>query len=269
DHPGRRRDVRRAGGDRRLRRGKGRRPIRPRAALRAAGDHAGQGDRPRARPGEADRRAPRRDGRLRSPGNRCPIRRPATADYGMRRYLVVDDNRAFAENLAEILCDQGAEVSVAGGGEEALALSQKTRFDALVTDMRMPVMSGARLVHEIRAVDPGLPAIVVTAYTGETDLLAARQEGLLAVLPKPVPLDRLAKLLESARRDGLVALVDDDSALADNLGEILRDRGFSVVMAKSVSETERLGKVRAFVALVALRMTRGLHGAGRRRLKER
>ena len=182
---------------------------------------------------------------------------------------MVDDNRAFAENLAEILRDLGAEVSVAGGGEEALGLSLQTRFDALVTDMRMPVMSGARLVHEVRAVDPGLPAIVVTAYTGENDLLAARQEGLLAVLPKPVPLDRLATLLEAARRDGLVALVDDDSALADNLAEILRDRGFSAVMAKSVSETERLGGVRPFVALVDLRMPGGPDGAALRRLKER
>ena len=43
----------------------------------------------------------------------------------MRRYLVVDDNRAFAENLAEILRDEGAEVSVAGSGKEALELARK------------------------------------------------------------------------------------------------------------------------------------------------
>jgi CheY-like chemotaxis protein len=102
----------------------------------------------------------------------------------MRRYLIVDDNRAFAENLAEILEDDGAEVTVVAGGAEAIEAARKTKFDALITDMRMPVMSGARLVHEIRAVDPGLPAIVVTAYTGEDDLTAARDEGLLAVLPR-------------------------------------------------------------------------------------
>ena len=115
----------------------------------------------------------------------------------MKRYLVVDDNAAFAENLAEILRDAGAEVVVAEHGQNALALSGRTRFDALVTDMRMPAMSGARLVHEIRRIDPGLPAVVVTAYTGESDLLAARQEGLLAVLPKPVPVDKLLSLLSA------------------------------------------------------------------------
>jgi len=187
----------------------------------------------------------------------------------MKKYLLVDDNLAFAENVAEILRDGGAEVTVAEGGVKALELARQTRFDALVTDMRMPVMNGAKLVHEIRSVDPGLPAIVITAYTGEADLLAAREEGLLAVLPKPVPIEKLIALLATARRNGLVALVEDDSALADNLTEALRDRGFSAVTARSVSEAKRLGGVKPFVALVDLRVPGGPDGAALHRLLER
>ncbi|MBS2023777.1 MAG: response regulator [Deltaproteobacteria bacterium] len=179
----------------------------------------------------------------------------------MRRYLLVDDNQAFIENLAEILTDEGAEVALAPTGERALELAGSQRFDALVTDMRMPVMTGARLAHEIRRVDPGLPVVVVTAYTGENDLYAAREEGLLAVLPKPVPIARLCELLKRARRDALVALIEDDEALADNLSEALRDRGFSAVTARSVTETERLGGVRPFVALADLRLPGGNDGA--------
>jgi CheY-like chemotaxis protein len=187
----------------------------------------------------------------------------------MRKYLLVDDNLAFAENLAEILRDGGAEVAVAEGGAAALDLAKGSQFDALVTDMRMPVMSGAKLVHEIRRVDPALPAIVITAYTGENDLLAAREEGLLAVLPKPVPIERLTELLAVARRDGLVELVEDDSAFADNLAEALRDRGFSAVMAHSVGDAERLGGVRPFVALVDLRVPGGPDGAALGKLRQR
>jgi CheY-like chemotaxis protein len=187
----------------------------------------------------------------------------------MKKYLMVDDNLAFAENVAEILRDGGAEVTVAESGAKALELARQTKFDALVTDMRMPVMNGAKLVHEIRSVDPGLPAIVITAYTGESDLLAAREEGLLAVLPKPVPIEKLVSLLAVARRSGLVALVEDDSALADNLAEALRDRGFSAVTARSVAETDRLGGVRPFVALVDLRMPGGPDGTALRRLIQR
>ena len=187
----------------------------------------------------------------------------------MRRYLVVDDNIAFAENLAEIIGDLGDEAVLASSGAEAMALVEKTRFDALVSDMRMPTMSGAELVHRVRQVDPGLPAIVVTAYTADNELEAARQEGLLAVLPKPVPVPRLISLLQVARRDGLVALVEDDPDFADNLSEALRGLGFTAVTASSITETERLGRIRPFTALVDLRIPGGPDGEAMRRLAHR
>jgi CheY-like chemotaxis protein len=187
----------------------------------------------------------------------------------MKKHLFVDDNVAFADNLAEILRGEGAEVAVAETPADAIALASRTRFDTLVTDMRMPAMNGAQLVHEIRKIDPGLPAIVVTAYTGEYDLLVASEEGLLAVLPKPTPIKRLIELLGAARRNGLVALVEDDVALADNLAEALRDRGFSAVRAHSVSETERLERVRPFAALVDLRVPGGPDGEALRLLVQR
>jgi len=142
---------------------------------------------------------------------------------------------------------------------------QKERFDALVSDMRMPEMNGAELVHLIRRADPELPAVVVTAYTADNELEAARREGLMAVLPKPVPVPRLLELLTRARRNGIVALVEDDAALADNLTEALRGRGFAAVTARSVVETERLG-VRPFAAVVDLRLPGGSDGEAMRRL---
>lgn len=184
----------------------------------------------------------------------------------MRRYLIVDDNVAFAENLAEIIADAGgAEAVVVDSGEKALARARTERFDALVSDMRMPEMNGAELVHLIRRADPELPAVVVTAYTADNELEAARQEGLMAVLPKPVPVPRLLELVGSARRNGIVALVEDDVALADNLTEALRGRGFAAVTARSVVETERLG-VRPFAAIVDLRLPGGSDGEAMRRL---
>ncbi|MBX7115789.1 MAG: response regulator [Myxococcaceae bacterium] len=172
----------------------------------------------------------------------------------MRHYLVVDDNRAFADNLSEILRDGGDEAVVVGNGESALAAVRAQRFDAMVTDMRMPVMGGAALVHEVRRIDAGLPAIVVTAYTQENDLVAAQQEGILAVLPKPVPVPTLLALLKAARRDGMVAVLEDDAALCHNLIEALRHRGFTAVTAASALDAERLGALRPFAALIDLRL---------------
>ncbi len=184
----------------------------------------------------------------------------------MRRYLIVDDNRALAENLGEIVADLGDEVALAENGEQALALTKERRFDAMVTDMRMPLMGGAELIHNVRHVDPGLSAIVVTAYERDLKLDAARREGLLATLPKPVPIGRLLELLRVARRDGLAVVIEDDSAMSDNLCEALRSRGFAAVTAGSVLETERLGPVQPFCALVDARVPGGPSGEAMHRL---
>lgn len=178
---------------------------------------------------------------------------------------MVDDNPAFAENVAEIMRDGGAEADVAGSGAEALELIRRTRYDALLTDMRMPEMGGAQLLHEMRQVDPGLPAIVVTAYTADDDLENACREGVLAVLSKPLSIPRLLDLIGSARRDGLVAVVEDDAALSDNLCEALRLQGFAALTATTVIETDRLGPVRPFAALVDLRIPGGPQGEAMRR----
>ncbi|WP_242342492.1 response regulator [Anaeromyxobacter terrae] len=217
----------------------------------------------------------------------------------MRRYLIVDDNREFAENLAEILRDAGDEVAIAVNGQEALELAQGTRFDALLTDMRMPLMGGAGgggarpppeppaaaqvvnphwglplwgggvLGPPPRRLDPGAAAMVITAHVADDALEAARREGLLAVLSKPVAVGRLLDLLSVARRDGLVAVVEDDPRMSDNLCEALRGRGFAAVTAASVLETERLGPVEPFCALVDLRVPGGVDGEAMRRLGER
>lgn len=187
----------------------------------------------------------------------------------MRRYLLLDDNRAFAENVAEILRDAGDEAAVVTDGSQALELARTTRFDALLTDMRMPGMSGADAVHRIRRVDPGVAAVVITAYPKEDDLETARREGLLAVLPKPVPIPTLIGLLGEARRDGLVVLVEDDPDLCDNLTEVLRSRGFSSVTARSVLGADQLCCVRPFAALVDLRLPGGPDGEALRRLRAR
>jgi CheY-like chemotaxis protein len=184
----------------------------------------------------------------------------------MRRILVTDDNRAFAENLAEILEDAGYEAVVADSGAEALRRATSSRFDVLLSDMRMPEMGGAEFVHRVRRVDPGLPAIVITAYTYDNDLAQARREGLLGVLPKPVPVPTLLELLAVARRGGLLVLIEDDASLADNLTEVLQARGFASVTAASALETERLGDISPFTALVDLRMPGEVDGEAMRKL---
>ncbi|MGZ4777662.1 MAG: response regulator [Thermoanaerobaculia bacterium] len=187
----------------------------------------------------------------------------------MARYLIIDDNVAFADNLAEIIADTGNDAVVVDCGARALELAVTARFDAVISDMRMPGMSGGETVRRLRCLDPGLPAIIVSAYTADDDLDRARHSGLLAILPKPVPIARLLELLAGARRDGLVVLVDDNEDLLESLSEALRQDGFSSVTARTVLETQSFGNVRPFAAIVDLRVAVGPDGEAMRQVAER
>jgi DNA-binding response OmpR family regulator len=186
----------------------------------------------------------------------------------MARYLLVDDNVAFAENLAEIIEDSGGEAVVAESGERALELARQSRFDVLVSDMRMPGMSGIDVVRRLRELDAGIPALIVTAFTAEEELERARRAGVF-VLPKPVPIAELLGLLAGARRDGVIALVEDDRALAENLREILRDRGFATVLANNLRDLDWMGDVPLFAAVIDLRLPGTPDGESLRRFRER
>jgi len=185
-----------------------------------------------------------------------------------RHYLLVDDNQAFAENLAEILEAHGALVDVALDASAAMRRLETTRYDALVTDMRMPGLSGAELVHLARQGDPGLPVVLLSAYAQDAQLVDARRDGLLAVMSKPGKVPQLVALLERARRGGIVLLVEDDVALAENLGEALAARGLTVCTASSVREVDAMA-VQPFVALVDLRLPDGATGESLERVRER
>jgi two-component system, response regulator PdtaR len=187
----------------------------------------------------------------------------------MRRYLIVDDNRPLAENLAEIIRDRGDEAAVATSGAEALILLAAERFDAILTDMRMPAMDGAELIREARRTDPGLPAIVVTAFSKDAGIRAAQNEGPLAVLPKPVPVPQLLHLLDVARRNGRVLLVEDDPVLCDNLAEALQERGFSVAQFGSIDALEALPSDPPLLAIVDLRVPGAPDGSAFRAVAER
>lgn len=187
----------------------------------------------------------------------------------MGKFLIVDDNLAMAENLAEILVEAGHEAIPVSSGARALDLVQTVRFDALVSDMRMPEMNGAEVVRRGRLIDAGLPALIISAYSEDQLLEHARHFGLLCILPKPVPIALLLELLGHVRRNGVVAVIEDNRPLAENWSEILRKHGFGSVIASTVAETEALGDVSLFAAIVDLRMPGGPDGESMRRLRAR
>jgi DNA-binding response OmpR family regulator len=108
--------------------------------------------------------------------------------------LIVDDNQDLAENIAEILSMRGYVTQIATSAEEALPKAIPDGPGILVTDYRLPGMSGADLVREIRQVRQAIRAVVISAYTDERTISAAREAGA-DFLPKPVDFASLSQLL--------------------------------------------------------------------------
>jgi two-component system NtrC family sensor kinase len=116
------------------------------------------------------------------------------------RVLVVDDEAEIAALLAERLRSEGLSVTTASSGRRALAALEAGRFDAVVSDLRMPDVDGTALADEIAARWPAL-ARRLLLVTG--DALGADADGRLAALGLPIfekPLDLGALTAELRRR---------------------------------------------------------------------
>lgn len=174
--------------------------------------------------------------------------------------LLVDDNVALLENLAEILRDADAEVAPASSVPEALALLEERTFDLVVTDMRMPGMGGVELLQHVHERCPGLPAVVMTAYSRDTTLHRAWEHGILAVLPKPVDVRALLGLVERIGEvPSPVLLVEDDIDLSANLTQALLEvAGALPLRAGSIAEARRVVEAtRPRLAIIDIRLPDG------------
>ena len=151
--------------------------------------------------------------------------------------LVVDDHINLAENLAEILEGMGHAVAVADSAETGLARIEQGGIVALITDYRLPGLSGAGLIAELRRQGSDIPAIVISAFDDDETIATSRSAGAFEVLTKPVEIDRLLAVVEGmSSNEGLILLAEDNLALAENLGEVLVSRGYSVQIASNMAE---------------------------------
>ena len=105
------------------------------------------------------------------------------------RLLIAEDEKNIREGLAKALEMDGHEVAVAADGAEALKRFEKGDIDLVISDLRMPGLSGEELLEKIQAENPGIPVIVLTGHgTVETAVNCMRM-GAWDFLTKPVNLD--------------------------------------------------------------------------------
>lgn len=168
-----------------------------------------------------------------------------------RRALVVDDDRLMVKTLADVLQFQGWEVSMAYSGSEAVHAASTCAFDVVLMDIKMPGMDGVDAFKAIKAQCPGVKVVLMTAYAAQDRIAEAEREGVMCVLPKPVNLALLSDLLESSlRKDQPILVIDSDATFLKTISEVLRLRGYEIVVAQNLEQATRLMAERRPVAVL-------------------
>lgn len=115
---------------------------------------------------------------------------------------IVDDDEAIREALCELLMVTGLTCRCFDSATAFLKSQPTGSFDGLITDIRMPGMSGFDLLDQLRTIGSPLPAIVLTSVSDERDRERALELGASAWLMKPVADDVLLSHLQSALAEG-------------------------------------------------------------------
>ena len=112
------------------------------------------------------------------------------------RLLVVDDDPGMRENLAELFESLGYEVRTAENTPDALRCLEETEVDLLLTDYKMPGPTGVELIEAARKRQPGLHAVLMTAFGDSLTEIESVRRGAVGYLNKPFEADEVVAFVE-------------------------------------------------------------------------
>ena len=113
------------------------------------------------------------------------------------KILVVDDEASVLLTVVAILQQEGFDVDSAGGGEQAIQAIRSTRYDLVLTDLKMPGVDGLQVLEEVRKTSPSTVTVMMTGYGSVDSALEAVQRGAYEYLLKPT---EVADLKAAVRR---------------------------------------------------------------------
>ncbi|MDP3181870.1 MAG: sigma-54 dependent transcriptional regulator [Desulfobaccales bacterium] len=176
----------------------------------------------------------------------------------MDTILVVDDENNYLTVMEALLGEAGYEVLTAQSGPEALKIVGRTDLDLVLTDMKMPKMSGIELLAELHRLYPELPVVIMTAYGTVEKAVQAMKKGAFDYLLKPFKneeiLVTIAKALDHRH------LILKNRLLTE---ELAKRYGFPNIVAKSQAMQEILALVKRVAQSKATVLVTGESGTGK------
>lgn len=175
----------------------------------------------------------------------------------MAKILVVDDQEMMRDSLAGTLVREGHEVVACGDPAAAVSRLQAARFDLLITDLKMPRMSGIELLAEVKRLRPETPVVLMTAFASVGTAVEAMKLGAYDYIQKPFDGDEIKMLVERTLEHS--RLVRENQAL--------RSITESSAPRPLVGGSDAMAQVRRHIELVARSsatvLIRGESGTGK------
>ncbi len=177
--------------------------------------------------------------------------------------LLIDDDDSLRRVMEFSLAEAGYAVHAAAGGEDGLRLFEKGSFDAVITDITMPGMSGMEVLKNVRRSDVHLPVIIITAYGTIESAVEAMKQGAFDYITKPFNRDELRFTLEKALRmrglerenvelraqirdkysfDGIIGTSDKIRDVLDTAGRVAASDATVLITGESGTGKELLAK---------------------------
>src|SRR5215475_12276753 len=121
------------------------------------------------------------------------------------KLLLIEDDSAVADGLQRVLGRNGYEVTVLLRGDEGLNQAGRDHFDVVLSDFKLPGLSGLELVAQLHAAKPLLPVIVMTAHGSTETAIEATKLGAYDYMLKPFEVEELLDLVNKAAMTGRLA----------------------------------------------------------------
>jgi len=116
------------------------------------------------------------------------------------KILVVDDERSHRQMIEAVLSAEGYDIALAENGRAAIDAVEEKFHDLVIMDIRMPEVGGLEALKEIKAISPGIPIIIMTAYASIGTAVDALKSGASDYLTKPLDIEELKILVAKTMR---------------------------------------------------------------------
>lgn len=175
--------------------------------------------------------------------------------------LVVEDEKNIREGLGRSLEMDGYNILLAGNGKEGLELINASEIDLVISDLKMPEMSGEELLKKITASNPTVPVIILTGHGTIESAVDAMRDGAFDFLTKPVNLDRLSLLVKRALSSRQLVLKHRE--LQNEIDKLSERNKFSRIIGKSTPMRKVLDIVEQVAETKASVLITGESGVGK------